>query len=94
MKSGAENGDPVMAFDYGALLRRDGKLDEAERYLRLAAAKDIPGARFELAELLKEGKTAGGIAEAGRPIDSLWDCGYRTYAGRSIDLLGVHSQAE
>lgn len=91
MREGVENGDPAMAFEYGAFLRHKSKPAEAEKYLRQAAEADISGAQFELAELLKDRASPEDIAEARSLLDSLWEQGYRTYGQKSIDLWGEHS---
>ncbi len=88
MRKGAENGNQAMAFEYGALLRCKNKPAEAETYLRQAA--EVPGAKIELAELLKEKGSPEDIAEARSLVNSLWEQGYRVYGEASIDLFGEH----
>lgn len=97
MRKGAEAGDAKMAFEYGAFLKREGKLKQAETYLRGAAQENIPGAKFELAELLLDNRAEDNEAreEARQLIDSLLIQGCRTYGHAiSIDLLGEHQQSE
>lgn len=83
MEEGTKKGNPQMAFEYGTLLRLKGKITEAETHLRFAA-QNVPGAQFELANLLKERGTPSDLIEAAQLIDDLWQAGYRTYGKRSI----------
>lgn len=90
-KGACKDGDPQMAFQYGAYLKCKGYIRDAESYLRIAAKQNIPGAKFELAELLLEQKNS---AEVRQLIDDLWSQGFRTYgATQSIDLFGEHTQS-
>ena len=86
----AAAGSSAMAFEYGVLLRQEGKQKEAEDYLRRAMEQEA-GARFELAGLLKE---QGREEEARGLIDALWQQGYRRYGKESIDLFGVYPPEE
>lgn len=87
--------NPYMCFQYGALLKRDNKLAAAEQNLRIAAQEGIPGAQFELAELLNDRGTPKDISEARQLINKLWHKGYRTYgATQSIDLLNEHQSSD
>ena len=97
MREKAEEADPAMTFEYGAYLRKEGKTEEAEKYLRLAAQLDVDGAKFELAELLleKSAQDDSVKAEIRLLIDDLWEKGRRTYGSeQTIDLLGEHPQAD
>lgn len=84
LMKGVWTGDnSLMAFQYGAYLRCKGMPDIAVDYLRTAAAANIPGAVYELAELLTQ---QGQTEEAGSLIQSLLDKGYRSYGAFPIKL--------
>lgn len=97
MREKAGEADAAMTFEYGAYLRKEGKNEEAEKYLRLAAQMDVDGAKFELAELLLERSAQDDSvkAEIRLLIDELWEKGRRTYGpDQTIDLLGEHPQTD
>ena len=77
------------------LKRRCSCRPYVEEGLRIAANANIPGAKFELAELLMAQRTPEATEEARQLIAWLWDRGYRTYGPtKSIDLLGEHKSDE
>lgn len=87
MEKGAQAGDPQMAFEYGTLLMQNGRIPDANKCLRFAADKNIPGAQFELARLLKEHGTTSDTIEAAQLIHGLLQQGYRTYGTEPIDFF-------
>ena len=92
MREKAEEGDAPMAFEYGAFLRKEGKAQEAEKHLRVAAKEAVDGAKFELAQLLLE---KAQTEEVRQLLDELWAKGRRTYGPDiSIDLLEEHQESE
>lgn len=88
MQQGALADDPYMAFEFGAFLKEKGSVAIAADFLSLGAEHGIPGAIFELAQLRLE---QGNTEQAKSLLGSLWERGYRSYGGVSIDLLGEYT---
>lgn len=79
-KRGAESGNLQMAFEYGAILKQNGVAISAEYQLRRAADANIPGAQFELAELLYNKATHTKPSEEKESNQYLWDKNYQDWA--------------
>lgn len=81
LRRGAGRGDPVAMYRLGKLLKKSGRIDEAEHWFRRAADDDHPGALFNLGKLFQERGQRDKAevwfrraAEAGHPdaLFSLW----------------------
>lgn len=75
--------EPYMAFQYGAMMKARGDAAQAEPCLRQAAQANIPGAMYELAQLLEQ---QGKKEEAAALLQPLLEKGYRYYGTIPIKL--------